>query len=79
MNSLLVALAIWGVPGVVIGLLLGGVGVVPVAMLATLTHGMWEPLAELAGLVVLTFGSGILGLWLWETLSAPIASPASEY
>lgn len=43
--------SIWGMTGVIIGLILAGVGVVPVAMLAALLHGEWGNL----GLFVLSF------------------------
>jgi hypothetical protein len=66
MEGLLTTLHIWGGAAVAIGLFLMGVGVVPIAMLATLFHGLWAQLVELIGLVVLTFGSRIFALWLGE-------------
>lgn len=54
-------LALWGVVAVVIGLILLGVGVVPIAMLATLLNGMWAELGMLAVAVVLTYGFRTLG------------------
>jgi hypothetical protein len=62
--GLAVTYAIWGMMGVIIGLLIAGVGIVPVAMLATLLHGQWEILIELVILIVLTFGPRALGVWL---------------
>ena len=59
MEGLLLTLAIWGVGAVVIGLFMAGVGVVPIAMLATLLKGMWAPLIELVVLTVMTFASRI--------------------
>ena len=47
MEGLLLTLGIWGLGAVFIGLFLAGVGVVPIAMLATLLKGMWSPLIEL--------------------------------
>jgi uncharacterized protein YacL len=55
---------LWGTVGVIIGLLIAGVGIVPVAMLATFFHGEWEGLIEFMILIVLTFGLRLLGLWL---------------
>ena len=56
-QELLLTWSIWGLGAVVIGLLLVGVGVVPIAMLATLIEGMWGPLINLVLLIILTFGS----------------------
>lgn len=63
-SSLAVTYDLWGTMGVIIGLLIAGVGIVPVAMLATLFHGEWEGLIEFVILIVLTFGLRLLGLWL---------------
>jgi uncharacterized protein YacL len=62
--GLAITYAFWGVTGVIIGLLFAGVGIVPVAMLATLLHGQWVTLIELVILIVLTFGLRALGVWL---------------
>lgn len=43
MEGLLLTLGLWGLGAVFIGLFLAGVGVVPIAMLATLLKGMWAP------------------------------------
>jgi hypothetical protein len=45
MEGLLFPLAIWGVGAVFIGLFLAGVGVVPIAMLATLIKGRIGPMS----------------------------------
>lgn len=68
MMGLLLTLSIWGVTAVIIGILLGGVGVVPIAMLATLIHGYWLPLVELVLLTVATFGCRIGALSLAQSL-----------
>ena len=57
MEGLLLTLSIWGLVAVFIGIFLGGIGVVPIAMLATLINSMWGPLIELALLTIATFGS----------------------
>jgi hypothetical protein len=49
-----------------------GVGVVPIAMLATLFHGQWSHLGELIVLVILTFGSRFFALWLEEKAKATV-------
>jgi hypothetical protein len=68
MEGLLFSLAIWGVGAVFIGLFLAGVGVVPIAMLATLIKGMWGPLVELVLLTIMTFGSRIGAMSLMGSL-----------
>jgi len=70
MEGLLLTLAIWGVGAVFIGLFLAGVGVVPIAMLATLIKGMWGPLIELVLLTIMTFGSRIGAMSLAESLES---------
>ena len=54
--SLLITYHLWGGVAVFIGLFLLGVGVVPIAMLATLFNGMWPQLLELIILTILVFG-----------------------
>lgn len=61
---------LWGGIAVFIGLFLLGVGVVPIAMLATLFNGMWSTLGELFLLLILTFGSRFLGIYLVEKYEA---------
>ena len=54
----------WGMGGVIIGLVIAGVGIVPVGMLAVLLHGEWQALIVFVILIVLTFGLRGLGFWL---------------
>jgi hypothetical protein len=68
MEGLLLTLFIWGLRAVFIGLFLAGVGVVPIAMLATLIKGMWGPLIELVLLTIMTFGSRVGAMSLAESL-----------
>ena len=68
MEGLLLTLFIWGLGAVFIGLFLAGVGVVPIAMLATLLKGMWSPLIELVLLTIMTFGSRVGAMSLAESL-----------
>jgi len=70
MDGLVLTMTIWGDGAAIFGLLLGGVGVVPFAMLATLFHGMWGRLAELVVLTLLTFGSRFLAFWIGGMLDA---------
>lgn len=57
---------IWGFTGVIIGLVILGFGIVPIAMLAAVVHGEWSSFIGLVVLVVLTFGPRALGFWLAE-------------
>jgi hypothetical protein len=68
--GLILTLQLWGVFAVVIGLFFLGIGVVPIAMLATLLNGMWVELALLVLAMVLTFGVRMLGAFLTEKASA---------
>ena len=57
MAGLLTTLTLWGFGAVVVGLFLGGIGVVPIAYLASLFKGEWLTLLNLFMLTALTFGS----------------------
>lgn len=56
--------SVWGLFGVIIGLLLFGVGVVPVAMFAALLHGDWGNFGLFVVTAVITFGSRVLANWV---------------
>jgi len=56
----------WGLFPVIIGLILGGIGVVPIAILASIFEGQWAVLGNLTVLIVLTIGLRIFGVWLVE-------------
>jgi len=66
--GLLLTWTLWGGLAVIIGLLIVGIGVVPMAMIATLLNGMWLELGLLSVAVILTFGLRTLGLILSENL-----------
>ncbi len=53
--SFVLAYTIWGLLGLVVGLFLFGVGVVPVAILATLFTGEWTMFLRLIILVLITY------------------------
>jgi hypothetical protein len=71
MWALLLTLALWGGWAVLIGLFMFGVGVVPIAMLATLFKGMWSILAQLVVLTALTFGTRFYAHWIGDKAAAP--------
>lgn len=66
--SLLLTYYIWGAWAVFIGIFIMGIGVVPIAMLATLLNGMWSQLFQLILLLVLTFGIRALGVKFTDAL-----------
>ena len=67
MEGFLGTLSTWGTFAVIVGLFFAGIGVVPIAMLASLIHGSWTILLELVILAVLTFGCRIFAHWLVGT------------
>lgn len=62
--GLAVTLALWGWLAVIIGLFLGGVGVVPIGILAAIFNGEWGIFWTLLLTVVLTYGSRVIGMFL---------------
>jgi hypothetical protein len=59
--SLLITYLIWGAFVVFIGLFIAGVGVVPIAIIATIIKGEWDITWQILLLLFLTFGSRMLG------------------
>lgn len=57
----------WGVLGIVIGILLLGVGVVPMAMLAAIFNTAWYELLKLGVLLFITYCVRTLGNYILET------------
>jgi len=56
----------WGILPVVLGLFLGGIGVIPIAMFAALVHGDWANLGLFLVSAALTIGLRVLAHWLAE-------------
>lgn len=54
--SLLLTYQTWGWLAVIIGLVIMGIGVFPIALIAMAIHGEWKIFAELILIAVLTFG-----------------------
>lgn len=65
--GLAVTLSLWGVLALIIGLVLGGVGVVPIGMLAAIFHGEWGIFFTLLITLVLTYGTRLAGAALAES------------
>lgn len=61
---------IWGGVGVFIGLILGIVGIVPLGIIAALSHAEWVVVAELIYGLVLTYGARAIALWLAAKIEA---------
>lgn len=55
---------LWGIVALIIGLAVVGLGVIPMAILATILNGLWSELILLVILGVLAYGTRILGLTL---------------
>ena len=68
MFGLLLTYFTWGVGAVIFGFLFFGVGVVPIAMLATLFKGMWGPFFTLVLLAIATYGCRIGALSLADSV-----------
>ena len=66
MEGFLLTMSIWGGGATVVGMFFGGIGVIPMAMLATLVNGMWRPFVELLALTVLTIAIGMGGTALYD-------------
>lgn len=65
--GLLVTLSLWGIIAIIIGLFLGGVGVVPIGMLAAIFNGEWGIFFTLLILIVLTISTRLIGISLDES------------
>jgi len=69
----LVTYDVWGGGGVVLGLILGLVGVVPLGIIGAALHGFWEAFGELIFGTILTIGAQLFAVYLtrkteqWES------------
>jgi len=77
--SFLLTYALWGGLGIFIGLFLFGVGIVPIAMLATAFKGLWAIFGQLILLTILTFGSRFFGVFLIESYESSKAEHDYAY
>jgi len=57
---------LWGFLGLFIGLFFLGIGVIPVAFIASLFSGEWMMLAGITYMIILTFGTRFLGAYIIE-------------
>jgi len=75
--SLLLAYSIWGIWSVLIGIFLAGVGIFPIAIIASATHGLWSTVGGLIGSLILTYGVRFLGTYLIVRSQAIIANDSA--
>lgn len=61
--SLLITYTLWGWVALIVGLVIAGVGVLPIALLATAIKGEWAVFGELLFLTAATFGTRGMGLY----------------
>lgn len=64
MKGLLLCLVIWGIWSVLIGVVLAGIGVFPIAVLATTIEEQWTHLIELFLLVFVTYTARIGAIFI---------------
>ncbi len=72
MYGFLVTYDLWGTGGILAGLFLGIVGVVPLGMIAAAFNGMWSVVLELAILLVVTYGVRMFALFLASSLDRAV-------
>lgn len=68
MKCILLSYFLWGLGAVFVGLFLAGVGVVPIAMLATMFKGMWGQFFDLLIMAIITFSSRAGAMKLAESV-----------
>jgi hypothetical protein len=68
MYGFLVTYDLWGGTGIFVGLLLGGIGVVPLAIIAAALKQMWTVVGELVYGLVVTYGARMFAFYLAKTL-----------
>jgi hypothetical protein len=62
--SFLLAYILWGFVGLFVGLFMGGIGVVPIAILATIFSGEWVILGQLLLSIIFVFGFRFLAIYI---------------
>ena len=78
MEGFLLTLMIWGVWAVILGIFIMGVGVVPIAIIATLVNSLWLSLVELVLLTIMTFGCRIGAIKLAESIEEAMEQYITE-
>jgi hypothetical protein len=73
MWALLITLSSWGIWAVLLGLMMFGFGVVPMALLASLLQKDWSIFVQLVCLAALSVGTQIYSVWLRQKID--LATP----
>lgn len=76
MYGLVVTYAIWGGFGLFIGLIMAGVGVVPLGIVAAMLHGEWQAVGSLILGLVFTVGTRALAAYLLTKIHQEPLRPA---
>lgn len=74
--SVLVVFKFWGFVGLVAGIVLGVVGIVPLALIAGTMNRVWLDVGHIALGVALYFGLYVFGIYLRSTMKTPAWTPA---
>jgi hypothetical protein len=64
LNCALLVFTLWHLLGLVIGILLAGVGVIPLAFIALLFHGEWKMIGYLVISLAIIFGARFFGAFV---------------
>jgi len=62
LGAFVLTYSIWGLLAVIVGLFLFGIGVVPIALIATAIHGFWSPFWDLIITILCTLGARLIGI-----------------
>jgi hypothetical protein len=62
--SFFLTYTLWGTIALIIGLFIMGLGVIPIAILATIFNGAWSELGHLILGIVMTFGTRFFGAYI---------------
>jgi len=67
MVSFLVTFSLWGAGGVIVGLSLAGVGIFPLAIIASATHALWSTAGDIIFAITITYGARLFSFYLATT------------
>jgi hypothetical protein len=70
--SVLTVYQLWGFGGLIAGIILGIVGIVPLALIAAGLHHMWAADGRIALDIALYFGLYVFGIYLRSTVKTPL-------
>jgi hypothetical protein len=69
--SFLITYSYWGIFGVILGLFIAGVGVIPLGFVAALLHANWSVLINIVIGVIFTYGARALAMYWAEKIDHP--------